>query len=455
VTGVQTCALPISAFVEEADVVIESALTFLFAGTALLRASPRLAAIAGISVPLLLVPVRLLTPKSRAAFAEKATASAGLNQMLGNILSGIVEVKSFTAEEFEAERVRQLGAEVTETEVRANSYGQLQMAISGNIFYGGYALAMAHGAQRVLARRMPSDQLMRAGFWYPRLISSLGRVSETPNVYYGARTAADRLQSVLDTEPGITDGPIRRARSEIRGDIAFERVSFGYDPSVPVLRDLSLDIPAGSTVAIVGPTGSGKSTLLRLLLRFFDPTSGELRLDGHELSEFNIRDLRSAIALVNQEVYLFKGTVRHNVLYGRPTASDEDVIGALAAAGAADLLDSLPHGLDQEVGERGQRLSGGQRQRVAIARALLKGAPILALDEPTSQLDYATEAVVKASLKSATAGQTVIFVAHRLATIRDADKVIVLDQGFVREEGTHESLLNQGGLYSDLWRLQS
>ncbi len=445
----------IGTLVEEADMLIESVLTLLFAATALVEASPRLAVIAGLTVPLLLVPVRLLTPRSQLAFSEKAGSAAALNETLDNILSGIVEVKSFTAEKLEAERVLQLSEDLGEINVQANSYTQLQTMFGGNIFHGGYTLAMSHGAKRVLSGMMPEDQLTRAGFWYPRLISSLGRISGTTNAYYAARTSADRLQKVLDTRPKVTDGPVRRTTTEVLGDIRFENVTFGYDSAVPVLHNLSLEVPAGSTLAIVGPTGCGKSTLLRLILRFYDPDSGTIRLDGYDLRDVNIRDLRSAVALVSQEVYLFNGSVRHNVLYGRPSASDADVIGALAAAGAGELLEVLPQGLDQEVGERGQRLSGGQRQRVAIARALLKGAPILALDEATSQLDYATEATVKASLRSATAGITVIYVAHRLTTIRDADNIIVLENGTVGEQGTHESLLDQGGLYAHLWRLQA
>ncbi len=445
----------IGALMEEADSIIESGLTMLFAGTALMRSSTRLAAIAVASVPFLLFPVRILRPKSRRLFAETSAARAGMAQAFDNILAGIVEVKSFTAEGFEARRIRQLSADLAEVAVDAHSSSQLQTAIGGNIFYGGYTLAMAHGAQRVLAGRMPEGQLAGAAFWYPRLLGSLGRVSESTNAYYGARASAERLRVVLDAAPRVVSGPIPLAPTAVRGDIRIEGVTFGYDPSRPVLRSLSLDVPAGSTLAIIGPTGSGKSTLLRLLLRFFDPDEGRILLDGHDLRHLVIADLRSAVALVSQEVYLFNGTVRHNVLYGRPSASDYQVIGALNAAGAGDLLASLPQGLDQQVGERGQRLSGGQRQRVAIARALLKSAPILALDEPTSQLDYATEAAVKESLNNATRGKTVIYVAHRLATIRDADKIAVMDQGELREEGTHESLLDRRGLYYNLWQLQS
>jgi ATP-binding cassette subfamily B protein len=195
--------------------------------------------------------------------------------------------------------------------------------------------------------------------------------------------------------------------------------------------------------------------LLRLLLRFYDVDSGRILIDGQDIREMDLGDLRSAIGLVSQEVYLFEGTVRRNILYGRPDASDEEAVRVLAAAGAPDLLHKLPGGLNAEVGERGQRLSGGERQRVAIARALLKESPVLALDEATSHLDYETESLVKQSLRGVAKGKSVILIAHRLSTIRDADKILVLEKGGIREQGTHRELVAHRGLYASLWRLQS
>ena len=209
-------------------------------------------------------------------------------------------------------------------------------------------------------------------------------------------------------------------------------------------------------MAIVGPTGSGKSSLLRLLLRFYEADSGRILLDGRDIREVNLEDLRKAISFVSQDVYLFQGSIRENLLLGRPDAGEEELVDAMVGAGAPDLLETLPGGLDASVGERGGRLSGGGRQRVAIARALLKRAPILALDEATSQLDYKTEALVKKSLAAGAARtKSLIVVAHRLATIRDADRIIVLEAGRIREQGSHQELLAMAGLYASIWNLQS
>ncbi|MGH9070197.1 MAG: ABC transporter ATP-binding protein, partial [Acidimicrobiales bacterium] len=240
----------------------------------------------------------------------------------------------------------------------------------------------------------------------------------------------------------------------LAGDILIDRVSFGYESSKPVLKEVSLTIPAGSQVGIVGPNGSGKSTLLWLLLRFYDPDSGRIAIGGHDLRELDVADIRSAVAFVSQDVYLFDDTLEANLRYGRPDASSDQVAAAVDAAGVAGMLGELPDGLATRLGERGLRLSGGQRQRVALARALLKDAPILALDEATSHLDYEAEAALKTSLRAATSGRTVVLIAHRLSSIRDLDNIVVIDAGRVVEQGSHDDLVAHGGIYRRLWTLQ-
>ena len=278
-------------------------------------------------------------------------------------------------------------------------------------------------------------------------------MQESSDAYLGARAAAEHLTEVLASEPRIRDGGTRRDPRTMRGDITVENVSFGYDPSAPILRNVSFHLPAGETLGIVGLSGSGKTTLLRLLMRFHDPDSGRILLDGVDLKDLRVKDLRAAIALVSQDIYLFDGTLGHNVRYGQPHATDAAVVAAVVAAGARDLLEVLPEGIATEVGERGYRLSGGQRQRLAIARALLKNSPVLALDEATSHLDYITEAAVTASTPRS--GKTVIVCTHRLVGVRDADNIIVLDGGTILEQGRHQDLLDQRRLYFDLWHMQN
>ncbi|HWD07844.1 MAG TPA: ATP-binding cassette domain-containing protein [Actinomycetota bacterium] len=442
----------VTAMVEQADPLITAALNVVSGSILLTRATPRLAALAGASGLLMLVPVRLLRRKSWDAFMRRGELSGALSQQLESVLSGIVEVKSFTAEGVEARRFREASHQVASASTGATSLAQLQSALAGHFFFGGYALALTHGARRLLSGKLTEEQFNRVTFWYPRLASGLGRIQGSRDAYLGARAAAERLAGVLAYEPTIRDGASSLVPGAVRGDIAVEHLTFGYHPGVPVLRDVSFQVRAGHSLGIVGLSGSGKTTLLRLLMRFYDPDAGRILLDGQDIRELRVDDIREAIALVSQDVYLFDGTLAHNVRYGRPPATDEEVAGALQAAGAGDLLEALPGGIDAEVGERGHRLSGGQRQRLAIARALLKNARVLTLDEATSSLDAIAESAVTSSIRAL--GRTVIASTHRLAGVREADTIIVLDGGTVAEQGRHDELLDRRGLYYDLWEMQ-
>ncbi len=259
----------------------------------------------------------------------------------------------------------------------------------------------------------------------------------------------------MDAPLAIRSGRRRAPLRAVKGEVAFENVSFSYAAGRGGIEDVSFVVEPGETVAIVGPTGSGKSTLTRLLPRHYDVDKGRILLDGRDIRQLNLQDLRKAIGLVRQDAFLFDGPVGANVRLGRQGASNADVRAALKAAQASELVAGLPGGLDAEVGPGGRRLSGGERQRLALARALLKQAPVLVLDEVTSSLDYATELAVKRAVRRIAKGRTLIIVAHRLSTIRDSDRIIVLDRGHVREQGTHKALLAEDGLYALLWRLQS
>jgi ATP-binding cassette, subfamily B, bacterial len=241
----------------------------------------------------------------------------------------------------------------------------------------------------------------------------------------------------------------------VKGEILFDRVTFGYQNGRAIIQDLTLKVPAGKTIAIVGSTGSGKSTLVKLLLRFYEIQSGQIWLDGTSIGDLRLKDLRACIGLVSQDIFLFHGTVRENIAYGCPESSTEDIMIAAKNAEAHEFIQQLPQGYDTVVGERGQKLSGGQRQRLAIARALLKDPPILILDEATSAVDNETEAAIQKSLEYITANRTTVAIAHRLSTIRYADCIYVMEYGKIVEQGKHEELLAHKGIYAQLWNVQT
>ena len=288
-----------------------------------------------------------------------------------------------------------------------------------------------------------------------RLLWPLTSLGKTFDLYQRAMASTRRIFALLDTPRGMDDGDTPLPLDRVQGELRFENVTFAYRDGGPVLKGLDLTIPAGRTTAIVGATGAGKSTVIKLMLRFYDPASGRVALDGFDLRELRMAHLRHAIGLVSQDVFLFHGTVRDNIAYGRPDADDETVRRAAEIAEAHAFIEALPQGYHTVVGERGQKLSGGQRQRLSIARAVLKDPPILILDEATSAVDNETEAAIQRSLERLAVGRTTVVIAHRLSTVRNADVIYVLDQGQVVEQGRHERLLEQDGVYAGLWQVQT
>jgi len=385
-----------------------------------------------------------------------------LNGQLANNLLGLTTVKSFTAEDREAARI----AEQSDRYRRANRSAitlssaftpLIRMAIlvgfTGTMLWGGFeAIRFVDDGSGSLTVGQYSVLL----FLSQRLLWPLTRLGETFDQYQRAMASTNRILDVLDTPPDIVSGPGRLSLRTGQGEVRFEDVTFTYEPgAVPALDHVSLTLEAGRTTAVVGPTGSGKSTLVKLLLRFYDPTSGRVLLEGHDLRDLELGDLRHLTGLVSQDVYLFHGTVRENIAYGRPDAPLEDVVAAATVAEIHEFVQTLPYGYDTLVGERGQKLSGGQRQRLSIARAVLKDPAVLVLDEATSAVDNETEAAIQRSLERISAGRTTLVIAHRLSTVRNADVIHVLDGGRILESGTHDELVDREGAYASLWAVQT
>ena len=393
---------------------------------------------------------RLLEPR----YAAVREQVGNLNASLSNNLSGIATIKAFTAEQREIGRIggdSQVYREANREAIRLSSLfvPLIRMAI-----LVGFLFILVLGGLRVLSGELAVGVYSVGIFIVQRLLWPLTRLGETFDLYQRAMASTRRILDLLAVQPAITDGP-RTLPRPVRGDLHLDRVWFRYAAGGDVLRGLDLRIPAGSTTAIVGATGAGKSTLVKLLLRLYDPQEGAVCLDGIDVRELQLDDLRSAFGLVSQDVFLFHGTVRENIAYGNPEATDHQILAAANIAEAHDFITQLPQGYDTVVGERGQKLSGGQRQRVSIARAVLADPPVLVLDEATSAVDNETEAAIQRSLARIAHQRTVIAIAHRLSTIRHADRIHVLEAGRVVESGTHEQLLDLGGLYAALWRVQT
>ncbi len=440
--------------------IVQLIVLILFAGTSLLVSSWQLALVGLAPVPLIVWGSirfsKLLEPR----YARVRSVVGDLVARLENNIAGMLVIKSFTAETAERARVEAASDAYRvanhEAIILSTAFIPLiRMAISL-----GFAGCLVLGGIWAVEGRIEASLLVLFGMMIQRILWPMTRLGTTFDEYQRAAASAARIFSLLDTEPRVQDAADAESLVDARGDVAFDDVHFDYGQGERVLSGLSFRVAPGETVGIAGPTGAGKSTLIKLLLRLYDVTGGGILIDGHDVRALRQRDLRRNIAVVTQDVYLFHGTIRENIAYGQGardgTLPDADAVEhAARVAHLHEFVASLPAGYETIVGERGIKLSGGQRQRLSIARAILKRAPILVLDEATSSVDTETEREIQENLARITEGCTAIVVAHRLSTIRRADRILVLNEGRVTEEGRHDELIAQGGLYADLWNVQS
>jgi ATP-binding cassette subfamily B protein len=430
-------------------------LTLLGVSLVLTLLNWQLMALTLVPIPLVLLSMRLFSRYVRPAFRHRQKELAELNAAINDNLAGIREIKAFTREELEAARISRGIERYRNSLLRAL---RLMATFNPLVEFSsslGYVIVIYFGGLLAFGQKLPVSDLVAfflyIGMFYQPVRQLSGSWEQLQEGLAGAERVLELLkeQPELPEQPGAINFPGRA-----RGEIIFHDVSFAYNEGEAVLEGINLHIPPGAVVALVGPTGVGKTTLASLIPRFYDVTSGCITLDGFDLRALTLRSLRQQVSIVLQDVFLFHGSVRENILFGRPNATEAELIEAAKIANAHDFIMALPNGYDTIIGERGVKLSGGQKQRLAIARAVLKDAPILILDEATSSVDTETELLIQEALERLMRGRTTIIIAHRLSTVRHADMIVVLSGKRIVELGTHEELMRHGGLYRRLWEIQ-
>jgi len=405
-------------------------------------------------VPVLAMVVFRYTRSIKKAAREVRKKEGEIVSVIQEVLSSIRVVKAFSREDYEVHRLEEESLENVEIALRARNMKARLTPLVSVIVAVGTALVLWFGAKMALAGTLSAGSLVLFIWYLGKMYKPMQDLSKMTDSWSKATIGYERIREVLETDFEVKDLPGARTAPRLKGVVEFEHVSFAYDPKSPVLQDVNFRIEAGQVAAFVGPTGAGKSTIINLIPRLYDPTEGIVKLDGQDIRKFKQRSIREHISFVLQDTVLFCGPIWHNISYGKPNASREEIFKAAQAANAHEFIEKMPEGYDTLVGERGVTLSGGQRQRIAIARAVIRNSPILILDEPSSGLDAESEKLVFDALDVLMKGKTSIVIAHRLSTIRSADIIFVLKDGTIVEHGNHDQLTAAGGLYAELHDIQ-